>query len=79
MVAIAKRSSARTVFYGLSNDEFPDGVTPTWMAAPIAPSGGWQPFELFIGGSFAGRYFSPLMGEHNLRNVVAALALLAGR
>ncbi len=77
VVAIAKRSSARTVFYGLSGDELPEGVTPTWSAAPIAPSGGMQPFELFIGGTLAGRFFSPLMGEHNLRNVVAAMALLA--
>jgi UDP-N-acetylmuramate: L-alanyl-gamma-D-glutamyl-meso-diaminopimelate ligase len=77
VVAIAKRSSARTVFYSLSGDDLPEGVTPTWTAAPIAPSGGMQPFELFIGGTLAGRFFSPLMGEHNLRNVVAAMALLA--
>lgn len=77
VVAIAKRSSARVVHYGLSGDEFPEGVTPTWTAAPIAPTAGVQPFELFIGGSCAGRFFSPLMGEHNLRNTVAAMALLA--
>lgn len=76
-VAVARRSSARAVLYALSGDELPAGVTPTWTAAPIAPSGGVQPFELFIGGSFAGRFFSPLMGEHNLRNAVAAMALLA--
>ena len=77
VVAIAKRSSARTVLYALHGDALPEGVTPTWTAAPIAPGGGMQPFELFIGGSMAGRFFSPLMGEHNLRNVVAAMALLA--
>jgi len=75
--AVAKRASCRVVHYGLSTDAYPDGFAPEWMAAPIAPSNGVQPFELFIGGSCAGRFFSPLMGEHNLRNTVGALALLA--
>jgi UDP-N-acetylmuramate: L-alanyl-gamma-D-glutamyl-meso-diaminopimelate ligase len=75
--AIAKRASCRVVHYGLSTDVYPDGFAPEWMAAPIAPSNGLQPFELFIGGSCAGRFLSPMMGEHNLRNAVAAIALLA--
>jgi UDP-N-acetylmuramate: L-alanyl-gamma-D-glutamyl-meso-diaminopimelate ligase len=75
--AVAARASCRVVHYGLSTDVYPDGFSPTWMAAPIAPSNGMQPFELFIGGSCAGRFFSPLMGEHNLRNTLASIALLA--
>jgi UDP-N-acetylmuramate: L-alanyl-gamma-D-glutamyl-meso-diaminopimelate ligase len=75
--AAAAKSSARVVYYGLSTDTYPDGFAPEWMAAPIAPSKGLQPFELFIGGSFAGRFFSPMMGEHNLRNALGAIALLA--
>jgi UDP-N-acetylmuramate: L-alanyl-gamma-D-glutamyl-meso-diaminopimelate ligase len=75
--AVAAKSSARVVYYGLSTDAYPDGFAPEWMAAPIAPSKGLQPFELFIGGSFAGRFFSPMMGEHNLRNALGAIALLA--
>jgi UDP-N-acetylmuramate: L-alanyl-gamma-D-glutamyl-meso-diaminopimelate ligase len=74
---IAKRASCRVVHYGLSTDTYHDGFVPEWMAAPIAPSNGLQPFELFIGGSCAGRFFSPLMGEHNLRNALASIALLA--
>jgi UDP-N-acetylmuramate: L-alanyl-gamma-D-glutamyl-meso-diaminopimelate ligase len=77
VVEVAARAPCRVVYYGLAGDEFPPGVTPTWLAAPIAPIGGKQPFELFIGGSFAGRFFSPLMGEHNLRNALASLSLLA--
>ncbi len=76
-VAAARRSAARTVLYALSTDTLPDGVEATWVAAPIAPTAGLQPFELFIGGSCAGVFFSPLMGAHNLRNTVAAMALLA--
>ncbi|RLB54343.1 MAG: UDP-N-acetylmuramate:L-alanyl-gamma-D-glutamyl-meso-diaminopimelate ligase, partial [Deltaproteobacteria bacterium] len=52
-------------------------VTPVWLAAPVAPQHGAQPFDLFIGGSSAGRLYSPLSGHHNLRNVVAAMALAA--
>lgn len=77
VLAVAKRAACRVVTYGLSTDVTPDGCPLTWSAAPIAPSEGLQPFELFIGGSFAGRFFSPLMGEHNLRNAVASIALLA--
>jgi UDP-N-acetylmuramate: L-alanyl-gamma-D-glutamyl-meso-diaminopimelate ligase len=75
--AVAEKASCRVVYYGLTTDAYPDGFAPTWMAAPIAPTNGLQPFELFIGGSCAGRFFSPLMGEHNLRNAVGAIALLA--
>jgi UDP-N-acetylmuramate: L-alanyl-gamma-D-glutamyl-meso-diaminopimelate ligase len=75
--AMAARAPCRVVYYGLTTDEYPAGFTPEWLAAPIAPSDGLQPFELFLGGSCAGRFFSPLMGEHNLRNAVASLALLA--
>ncbi len=77
VMAVTRGAPCRVVRYGLEGDETPDGSPPEWVAAPIAPSGGMQPFELFIGGSLAGRFFSPLMGEHNLRNAVAAIALLA--
>lgn len=75
--AVAAKASCRVVHYGLTTDPYPAGFTPEWLAAPIAARDGLQPFELFIGGSCAGRFFSPLMGEHNLRNAVAAIALLA--
>ncbi|MBL8601810.1 MAG: UDP-N-acetylmuramate:L-alanyl-gamma-D-glutamyl-meso-diaminopimelate ligase [Myxococcales bacterium] len=77
VVEIARKAPCKVVYYGLTTDRAPEGVVPSWQAAPIAPSAGRQPFELFIGGSLAGRYFSPLMGEHNLRNALAAMALLA--
>ncbi len=80
VVAIARNASCRVVWYSLTTDECPGGITPEWQIAPIAPSGGgggMQPFELFLGGTCAGRFFSPLMGEHNLRNTLASIALLA--
>jgi UDP-N-acetylmuramate: L-alanyl-gamma-D-glutamyl-meso-diaminopimelate ligase len=35
------------------------------------------PFDLFLGGSSCGRFYSPLFGAYNLKNAVAALALCA--
>jgi UDP-N-acetylmuramate: L-alanyl-gamma-D-glutamyl-meso-diaminopimelate ligase len=72
----AAKAPCRVVFYALASDETGD-VAPTWLAAPHAPHGGAQPFELFIGGSSAGRVLSPLSGLHNVNNAVAALALAA--
>jgi UDP-N-acetylmuramate: L-alanyl-gamma-D-glutamyl-meso-diaminopimelate ligase len=43
----------------------------------VAPQGGASQFDLFVGGSAAGRVLSPLSGEHNQRNALAALALAA--
>ncbi|MCA9581676.1 MAG: UDP-N-acetylmuramate:L-alanyl-gamma-D-glutamyl-meso-diaminopimelate ligase [Myxococcales bacterium] len=73
---IARQSSVRTVYYGLDGDDCGD-VTPTWFAAKAPIRGGLCPFDLFVGGSSLGRAQSPLMGDHNLRNVVGSIALLS--
>jgi UDP-N-acetylmuramate: L-alanyl-gamma-D-glutamyl-meso-diaminopimelate ligase len=52
-------------------------ITPEWLAAPAPVQGQLQPFDLFLGGSSCGRFYSPLFGMYNLRNAVAALALCA--
>jgi UDP-N-acetylmuramate: L-alanyl-gamma-D-glutamyl-meso-diaminopimelate ligase len=76
VVAVCANAPCRVVFYAREGD--PNvATTPTWTAAPIAPQGGRQPFELFVGGARAGVAFSPLMGEHNVLNATAAIALLA--
>ncbi|MBI5514873.1 MAG: UDP-N-acetylmuramate:L-alanyl-gamma-D-glutamyl-meso-diaminopimelate ligase [Deltaproteobacteria bacterium] len=74
---VACEAPGRVVYYGLAGDPTPEPHARTWEAAAIAPSGAGQPFELFVGGSLAGRFVSPLVGEHNLRNVVGALCLLS--
>jgi UDP-N-acetylmuramate: L-alanyl-gamma-D-glutamyl-meso-diaminopimelate ligase len=73
--AVARRARCRVVFYALGHDDVGD-VSPTWTAAPIAASGGAQPFDLFVGGTFGCNVLSPLSGEHNVRNALAAIALL---
>jgi UDP-N-acetylmuramate: L-alanyl-gamma-D-glutamyl-meso-diaminopimelate ligase len=74
--AVAKKARCRVVWFALSTDETGD-VSPVWMAAPIAAQGGAQPFELFVGGSSGGTVFSPIPGTHNVKNALAAIALVS--
>ncbi len=73
---VAARARCRVVFYALSTDDVGD-VSPTWVAAPIAPHGELTPFELFVGGSATRTVMSPLSGHHNVLNATAAIALAA--
>ncbi len=73
-VASGARCTVR--YYALDGDACGD-VTPVWLAAKVAAQGEMQPFDLFVGGSSCGRVLSPLSGEHNIRNAVAAIALAA--
>jgi UDP-N-acetylmuramate: L-alanyl-gamma-D-glutamyl-meso-diaminopimelate ligase len=76
VVRVCERAPCRVVYYALESDRerYADAV---WTAAPIAPRAGVQPFELFVGGAKVGVALSPMMGEHNVRNATAAIALLA--
>jgi UDP-N-acetylmuramate: L-alanyl-gamma-D-glutamyl-meso-diaminopimelate ligase len=74
--AIASRARCRVVWYALARDDVGD-LSPTWIAAPIAAQGGMQPFDLFVGGTSCGPVLSPLAGEHNVRNALATIALIA--
>lgn len=69
---LAEEAECRVSFYALDSDDC-DAAAPVWLAAP-APNGA---FDLFVGGSFGGRLRTPLIGHHNLRNGLAALALCA--
>jgi len=71
-------ATCRVVFYGLEGDDTGD-VTPTWQAALVAPDpvSGAQPFDLYAGGSFCGRYALKVPGAHNVRNAVGAIAACA--
>ena len=61
-----KHARARVVTYGLTPEA-------EWSAV-VAPDGA---FDLFAGGSACGRFTSPLPGEHNVRNALAAIAMAA--
>jgi len=71
---VVSRARCRVRWYALDGDDCGD-VTPVWLAAPVALSGGMTPFDLFVGGSSLGRVLSPLSGAHNIRNAVAAIGL----
>jgi UDP-N-acetylmuramate: L-alanyl-gamma-D-glutamyl-meso-diaminopimelate ligase len=73
---VASKAKCRVVFFALSTDDVAD-LSPTWVAAPIAAQGGAQPFDLFVGGSSGGPVLSPLAGSHNVKNALAAIALIS--
>lgn len=75
---VPAHTKAKIAFYGLEGDDT-DGVTPTWMGAMVAPdpSNGAQPFDLYAGGSFCGRFALQVPGAHNVRNAVGAIAACA--
>jgi UDP-N-acetylmuramate: L-alanyl-gamma-D-glutamyl-meso-diaminopimelate ligase len=72
----ASRARCKVAYYALDGDDTGE-ITPEWLAAPASVQGEHVPFDLFVGGSVCGRFYSPLFGAHNLRNVVAAIALCA--
>ena len=72
---VSKNTRARTAFYALEGDDTGD-VTPTWLGAmvPADPESGAQPFDLYLGGSYGGRFALKVPGAHNVRNAIGALA-----
>jgi UDP-N-acetylmuramate: L-alanyl-gamma-D-glutamyl-meso-diaminopimelate ligase len=75
VVRACERAPCRVAYYALTADDA-SSIAP-WTAAPMMPSNGKQPFELFVGGTRVGVATSPLMGEHNVRNALASIALLS--
>lgn len=73
---LADKARCRVRYYALESDDCGD-ASVVWQASVVKAQAGAQPFDLFIGGTFCGRIASPLFGDHNIRNVVAALALAA--
>ncbi|MEM9730821.1 MAG: Mur ligase family protein, partial [Myxococcota bacterium] len=67
---VAQHAQCRTRFYALDGDDC-GGVQPWWLGIR-APG---NAIDLFGGGSLCGRTQLPLMGQHNARNTVAALAM----
>jgi UDP-N-acetylmuramate: L-alanyl-gamma-D-glutamyl-meso-diaminopimelate ligase len=73
---VAKHARCRVRWYALDGDDVGD-VMPVWTGAMVGVQDQAQPFDLFVGGSACGRAFSPLTGKHNVRNAIAAIALVA--
>ncbi|MEO8875869.1 MAG: Mur ligase family protein, partial [Polyangiaceae bacterium] len=70
----SKQAKSRLAFYALQGDDTGD-LSATWLGAP-APidEKGMQPFDLFAGGVYAGRFAIGNPGAHNVRNAVGAIA-----
>ena len=67
---VASAAPCKVRFYGLDGDDCGD-IQPMWLGM-LAPGGA---MDLFGGGSLCGRAPLPLVGRHNARNTVAALAM----
>lgn len=74
---VASHCRARTVYYALDGDDVGDAVV-TWQGA-LAPVDelGRQTFDLYAGGVSVGRFAMPIVGAHNTKNAVGALAVCA--
>ena len=70
----SKHAKSRTAFYALQGDDIGD-LSATWLGAP-APidEKGMQPFDLYAGGVYAGRFVIGNPGAHNVRNALGAIA-----
>jgi UDP-N-acetylmuramate: L-alanyl-gamma-D-glutamyl-meso-diaminopimelate ligase len=74
---VAGEARAQVAWYALDHEDTGD-VTPTWLAAPVAPQpDGSQSFDLFAGGVSCGRFPLRVPGRHNIRNAAAAVAACA--
>ncbi len=75
---VKENAKSRVAFYGLEGDDTGD-VTPTWIGALVAPdpANGAQPFDVYAGGSYCGRFALQVPGAHNVRNAVGAIAACA--
>lgn len=67
---VAAKATCKVRFYALDGDDCGD-IQPMWLGMR-APGG---TIDLFGGGSLCGRATLPLLGRHNARNTVAALAM----
>lgn len=76
VVQIAEKAVCDVAYYALAGEPT-HGKAPHWLAAPATETEEGISFDLFAGGVLAGRFVSPLSGDHNLRNVTAALAAAA--
>jgi UDP-N-acetylmuramate: L-alanyl-gamma-D-glutamyl-meso-diaminopimelate ligase len=67
---VASTARCQVRFYALDGDDC-GSIEPMWLGM-VAPGGA---IDLFGGGSLCGRARLPLLGRHNARNAVAALAI----
>jgi len=74
--SLARHARCVVEYYAVDGDACGD-IEPVWLAVPAATSVEGQSFDLFASGNLVGRGQTRLVGLHNLRNIVAAIALSA--
>jgi UDP-N-acetylmuramate: L-alanyl-gamma-D-glutamyl-meso-diaminopimelate ligase len=67
---VCRRAAGRVEFYGLNEDS-------VWRAVKIRPGNGGARFTLLKDNASWGDFFAPLLGDHNVLNAAAALAVMA--
>jgi len=67
---VCGRNHAPVAFYGLNGDV-------AWQAAMLRPGPGGMHFTVLKDGARWGEFFLPMVGEHNVLNALAALAVLS--
>jgi UDP-N-acetylmuramate: L-alanyl-gamma-D-glutamyl-meso-diaminopimelate ligase len=67
---VCRRRQAPVCFYGLGGDV-------AWQATGIKPAAGGMNFTVLRDGTPWEEFFLPMVGEHNVLNALAALAVLA--
>jgi UDP-N-acetylmuramate: L-alanyl-gamma-D-glutamyl-meso-diaminopimelate ligase len=73
VVEVAQSASCPVAYYALEGEEL-NGCSPHWLAAPASQDPNGQSYDLYAGGSMAGRGALALSGRHNLLNATAAIA-----
>jgi UDP-N-acetylmuramate: L-alanyl-gamma-D-glutamyl-meso-diaminopimelate ligase len=75
---VTAHARSRVAFYALDSDATGD-ATPTWLGAivPADRDTGAQPFDLYAGGSFCGRFALKVAGADSVRCAVGAIAACA--
>jgi UDP-N-acetylmuramate: L-alanyl-gamma-D-glutamyl-meso-diaminopimelate ligase len=67
---VCRQTVSAVSFYGLKE-------AAVWRAVRIEPKSGGMDFTVFWEGRRWGRFFTPLLGTHNVLNTLAALAVMA--
>jgi len=68
-----EHAKAPIAWYGIEGDDL-HGQSPHWLAAVADSDASGQAFDIYAGGTMAGRTAIKLSGEHNVRNAIAAIA-----
>jgi UDP-N-acetylmuramate: L-alanyl-gamma-D-glutamyl-meso-diaminopimelate ligase len=77
VVAVVREAARAPVsWYALAGEDT-GGLAPHWLAAPASSDARAQSFDLFAGGVACGRFALAVLGRHNLKNALGALAAAA--